>query len=116
MALVCRAARWFRIPSGSTTHIRGRSTPGRSREGGKTHPAASRITAYAQNKGSCNPALRGLQLPGIFCHQEALFGISRNGIGRRPAGNEDFNNRVAAQTVAAMDAAGHLARSVQAGG
>lgn len=79
---------------------------GRSREGGKTHPAAGRITAYAQNKrGAATPLYADCSSPGIFCRQEVLFGISRNGIGRRPAGNEDFNNRVAAQTVAAMDAA-----------
>ena len=66
------------------------------------------------NAGSCNPALRGLQLPGIFCRQKALFGISRHWPPSLPE-TKISNNRVAAQTVAAMDAAGHLARSVQAG-
>ena len=77
---------------------------------GKPHPVASRITAYAQNKrGAATPLYADCSSPGIFCRQEALFGISRNGIGRRPAGNKDFNNRVAAQTVARMDTAGNFA-------
>ena len=44
-----------------------------------------------------------------------LLVVSRHGLRSGTAGNEDFHNGVAAQTVAAVDAAGNLTRSVKAG-
>ena len=110
------------LPDGSEYHpAQRRISGGEAHRGERVKeanplPVAGRVAAYARNKrGSCDPLYADCSSPGIFCRQKALFGISRNGIGRSPAGNEDFNNRVAAQTVAAMDAAGHLASCVQAG-
>ena len=43
-----------------------------------------------------------------------LFRVLADGVGGRPAGNEDLNDGVAAEAVAAMDASCHLAGSVEA--
>ena len=42
-----------------------------------------------------------------------LLVVGLNRLSRGAAGNEDFDNRVAAETVAAVDAAGNLASRVQ---
>ena len=45
--------------------------------------------------------------------RKELLVVGLNRLSRGAAGNEDFDNRVAAETVAAVDAAGNLASRVQ---
>ena len=51
----------------------------------------------------------------LYCLWSVLLVVSGQGLGGGTAGDEDFNDGVATQAVAAMDAAGHLASRVQAG-
>ena len=44
-----------------------------------------------------------------------LFGVRLNGVCRCSAGNEDFNDCIATQAVATMDATRYFARSIQTG-
>ena len=51
----------------------------------------------------------------LYCLWSVLLVVSGQGLGGGTAGDEDFNDGVATQAVAAVDAAGHLASRIRPG-